>query len=67
MSDVPRTVIELKDHDGGADVPRHKVAHVLINGTEVDVDKENIEVTCGGDGCTVVTLRLIPTELKFTH
>lgn len=67
ISEVPRTVIEIKDHAGGQDVPRHKVAKVYINGTEVDVDRDNIEVACGAGGCTVVTLRLFPTELRFNH
>lgn len=67
LSDVPRTLIEIKDYAGGEDVPAHKAKRVFINGSEVLVKSGGIDVSFGGDDPTVVTLRIMPTELRFNH
>lgn len=67
LSDVPRTLIEIKDYPGGEDVPAHKAKRVFINGKEVLIEKNGITVDFGEDEPTVVTLRIMPTELRFNH
>lgn len=64
---LPRTVIEFKDYAGAEDAPCHKVSRVFIDGTEVLVEKDGIDIEYGDHQATVVTLRLLPTEIHFNH
>lgn len=70
VNDVPRTAIEIQDYAGD---PCHKTNRVLVNGEPVCVELGdngvNVEVDNNRDGGvgTVVVLRLLPTELAFTH
>lgn len=67
ISDVPKTLIEIKDFPGSEDVPAHKAKRVFINGTEVLVKDGGLSVTFGGNDPTVVTIQIMPTELRFNH
>lgn len=65
MSETPRTIIEFVDHPG-TDLC-HKTNQVKINGTPVLVEANGIDVSVGGRDATVVTLRILPTEIHFNH
>ena len=64
----PRTIIELADYEGfgpeRGPAP-HKAARVYINGQEVRVAKDGIEVTTSD--ATRVTLELLPDEVRFVR
>lgn len=67
MSDVPRTVIEFQDVGTGDNPLCHRTREVLINGTPVLIQRDGIDIEHGGDQITVVTLRILPTEVHFNH
>lgn len=68
MSDYPRTKIEIRDTSGAAAALKAGNAQVLINDTPVLIAKHGLRVReVGGDeGPVEVTLKILPTELRFT-
>lgn len=67
---LPRTVVELKDYEGASgdkDPLMHKVARVFVNGSEVLVERDGIDIEFGESQATVVTLRIQATEVHFNH
>lgn len=67
MSSAPRTVIELSDIGTGDDPLCHKVRQVLVNGTPVLLEPDGIDIDFGDGRPTLVTLRILPTEIHFNH
>lgn len=69
MSDAsPKTVIELRDHEGAAGgVGPHIAYRVLVNGSPVRVAESGVDIDFGATEPTAVTLRLLADEVRFTH
>ena len=65
----PRTVVEFLDsveHDGVLSVGPHVSKMVRVNGRLVRVAPNGVEIDPGGSGKpTIVTLRLLPDEVRF--
>lgn len=65
--EVPRTRVEIRDR---SDAPLHKpsASRIFVNGAEVLVERDSLDFGMDRSGQAVaVTLRLLPTELVFTH
>lgn len=68
--EVPRTVVEVRDR---AEAPGHfpRQAQIFINGTQVLLAKNGLSYgpvdALDPSSAVTVTLRLLPTELLFTH
>lgn len=66
MTRQPRTTIEFIDrtNDPGNTLA-HIASEVRINGTPVLVARDSIDVECGDNEATAVTLTLLPTKVHF--
>jgi hypothetical protein len=64
MTPLPRTTIEFIDH--AKDPLAHVAKEVRINGTPVLVTEHGVDIDCGHNEATTVTLTLLPTEVRFT-
>lgn len=68
---APRTVVEFMDHPSST--LAHKTLEVWVNGTPVLIERDGVDIEFkrSADGTplatTVVTLRLLPTEVHFTR
>jgi len=62
--DVPITKVELIDST--SDAPAHRTSRVLINDVAVLIAKDGVELEMVS-GSPVVTLRLLPATLIFSH
>lgn len=69
MRRTPRTLIEfvepVPEGSNAEDAVAHKMRVVHINGQEVLVERDSIDLTFGPDEITKVTLTIIPTEVRF--
>ena len=63
---LPRTVVEFVDTNIDPAIA-HVVKEVRINGTPVLIEKDGVNIEYGTDKATVVTLRILATEIRFNH
>lgn len=62
-----RTIVEFKDKSGIGEQALHKTARVLINGSEVLVERDSIDLDFGPNQATKLHLTLLATEVHFDN
>ena len=64
---IPRTIIDVNDtpSTGAGAAACHIAKTVNVNGQEVLLEPDGFDISFGPDEPTVVTLRMLPTEIHF--